>query len=249
MSPEALLVIFVALAAGSLVKGIAGLGLPLVAIPVMAGFLGVERAVAIMVIPGLLMNFWLLWMYRDHAVRIPNLPVVAVVGVAGVVAGALILAAAPDRYLVLFMVVWLGFYLLSLLFRARVRMPAAISRHAALLVVGSAGIVQGAVGTAGPVLAPFVHSLKLKQPQFVFAMSVLFQVFAVTQLTSFLWLGLIDAGRALESLMACVPIAIFLPLAVRLSRFFSDRAFDILIVALLLVIEGRLIWRLVTGSG
>jgi uncharacterized membrane protein YfcA len=249
MSPEALIVIFVALAAGSLVKGISGLGLPLVAIPVMAGFLGVERAVAIMIIPGILMNFWLMWTYRDHAVRIPSLPVVAAAGVAGVVAGALILSAVPDRYLVLFMAVWLGLYLLSLLCRERVRMPAVISRHAPLLVVGFAGIVQGAVGTSGPVLAPYVHSLKLKQPQYVFAVSVLFQIFAFTQLTSFLWLGLIDTGRALESLMACVPIAIFLPLAVRLSRFFSDRAFDMLIVALLLVIEGRLIWRLVAGSG
>jgi hypothetical protein len=244
MSAESLVVIFVALAAGSLVKGISGLGLPLVAIPVMAGFLGVEHAVAVMIIPGVLINFWLMWTYRDHAVAIPNLPVVALAGVAGVVAGALILSVVPDWYLVLFMALWLGGYLLSLLFRGRFRMPAAMARHAPLLVVGSAGIVQGAVGTSGPVLAPYVHSLNLRQPQYVFAVSVLFQIFAFTQLVSFLSLGLIDSGRALESMMACIPIAIFLPLAVRLSRFFSDRGFNVLIVGILLVIEGRLIWRL-----
>ena len=245
MSPDVLIVIFVALAAGSLVKGISGLGLPLVAIPVMAGFLGVEHAVAIMVIPGMLMNFWLLWTYREHAVRIPNLPLVALAGVAGVVAGALVLSAVPDRYLVLFMALWLGIYLLSLLFPGRLRMPSALARHAALLVVGSAGVVQGALGTSGPVLAPYVHSLKLRQPQYVYAVSILFQIFAFTQLASFLWLGLIDAERAIESLMACIPIAIFLPAAVWLSRFFNDRAFNVLIVGILLFIEARLIWRLV----
>ena len=61
MVPESLIIMFVALAAGSLVKGISGLGLPLVAIPVMAGFMDVDRAVAIMIIPGFLMNCYLLW--------------------------------------------------------------------------------------------------------------------------------------------------------------------------------------------
>jgi len=49
-----------ALAAGSLVKGVSGLGLPLTAIPVMAGYMDVDRAVAIIVLPGVLLNFWLL---------------------------------------------------------------------------------------------------------------------------------------------------------------------------------------------
>ena len=74
MSPESLVIIFLALAAGSFVKGISGLGLPLTAIPVMAGYMDVDRAVAIMVLPGVFLNFWLLWTYREHAVRIANLP-------------------------------------------------------------------------------------------------------------------------------------------------------------------------------
>jgi len=62
---------------------------------------------------------------------------------------------------------------------------------------------------------------------------------------SFLWLGLINTERAFESLLACIPIAIFLPFAVWLSRFVTDKAFNVLIVVLLIVIEGRLIWRLI----
>jgi len=248
MSAESLIVMFVALAAGSLVKGISGIGLPLVAIPVMAGFMPVDKAVAIMVIPGVFINLYLMWTYREHAVKIPNLPLVAAVGVGCIALGAWILSEAPSRYIVLFMALWLGGYLLRLLLQGRKGArsePTGFSRRASLLVVGAAGIVQGASGISGPVLAPFVHSLNLKQPQYVFAVSVLFQIFAVSQLVSFLWLGLIDLERTLESLLACIPIAVFLPLAVWLSRFFSDRAFNILIVLLLVAIEGRLIWRLI----
>jgi hypothetical protein len=248
MSAESLVVMFVALAMGSLVKGISGIGLPLVAIPVMAGFMAPEKAVAIMVIPGVFINLYLIWTYREHAVRIPNLPLVAAVGVGCVALGAWILSEAPDWYIILFMALWLGGYLLLRLLRSgRGRHGAGrgIGRRAALFVVGAAGIVQGASGVSGPVLAPYVHSLHFRQPQYVFAISVLFQIFAFTQLASFLWLGLIDGERALESLLACIPIAVFLPLAVRLSRYFSDRAFNIMIVLLLLAIEGRLIWRLI----
>ena len=95
MTTESLIIIFLALAAGSLVKGISGLGLPLTAIPVMASFMDVDRAVAIMVIPGVLINIWLLWTYRASAVQIPKLPLVCVTGVLGVIAGALILSSVP----------------------------------------------------------------------------------------------------------------------------------------------------------
>jgi hypothetical protein len=45
-------IILVAIALGSFVKGVTGSGLPQIAIPVMAIFLGVERAVVLMAIPG-----------------------------------------------------------------------------------------------------------------------------------------------------------------------------------------------------
>ncbi len=235
---------FIALAVGSLVKGISGLGLPLIAIPVMAGFMPVEKAVAIMVIPSLGINLWLIWMYRKHAVKIDNLFWLYVVGISGVVVGAVVLSIVPNWYLVLFMTLWLGGYFIMVLTKKKISLPSGLKRHNALAVVGIGGVVQGAVGTSGPVIAPYVHTLGLTQPQYVYAISVLFQLFGIAQIVSFLWLGLIDLERTYESLLACIPIAIFLPLAVWLSRFFSERAFNLIVIVLLAVIETRLIMRL-----
>jgi len=108
LSYESLAIIFIALAVGSLVKGISGLGLPMTAIPVMAGFMPVDRAVAVLVIPSVLINVWLIWTYRKSAVRIDNLPAIVAVGIVGVVIGAWFLSVVPNRYLILFMVLWLG---------------------------------------------------------------------------------------------------------------------------------------------
>ena len=48
MSAETLVIIFLALAVEPLVKCISGLGLPLTAIPAIAGYMEVDRAAAIM---------------------------------------------------------------------------------------------------------------------------------------------------------------------------------------------------------
>jgi len=185
-----------------------------------------------------------MWTYRAHAVRIANLPLMVAVGVVGVVFGSWVLSAVPEAYMAGFMALWLGGYLIHLMIGRELAAPEALTRHAPALVVALGGVVQGAAGTSGPVIAPYVHSLKLRQPQFVFAVSVLFQIFTVTQLASFVWLGLIDTQRLGESLLACVPVAIFLPLAVRLAGRIGDRGFNWIVIALLIVIEARLIWRL-----
>ncbi|NKB21185.1 MAG: TSUP family transporter [Alphaproteobacteria bacterium] len=244
MTPDSLLIMFIALAAGSLVKGISGLGLPLVAIPVMAGFMEVDRAVAIMVIPGILINVYLLWTYRNHAVNFASLPLMICVGVVGIIIGAWILSRTPEVYLLSFMGLWLGGYLISMLFKTGIKIPDRVMKHTPAIVVGFAGIVQGSIGTAGPVLAPYVHSLNLKHPQFLFVVSVLFQIFAIAQLFAFTWFGLLNVERAYQSMLACIPIVIFLPLAVWLAKFISHKAFNVIVVALLIVIEARLLWRL-----
>lgn len=242
MSTEAVVVIFLALAAGSLVKGIAGLGLPLVAIPVMAGFLGVERAVVMMVVPGILLNFSLMWTYRAHATALPNLPIFVAVSVIGVAAGAWVLSAVPERYIIIFMALWIGFYLArTLLVKRELRLPEGVQRHFAALVVLIAGMIQGATGASGPVLATWVHAMRLPQPAFVFTVSVFFQVFMVTQVIAFLWLGMLTVDRFYDGLLACIPVAIFLPIAVYISRFINARAFNVIILVLLVAIEARLI--------
>ena len=147
MPVESLIIIFLALALGSLVKGIAGLGLPLVAIPVMSTFMAVDHAVAVMVIPGIMINTWLLWTYRKHAVKIADLPAMIGVGILTVALGAWILSEVPDTYLITFMVFWVGGYLISLLFKERLKSGLTFGRHGPLAVVGLAGVIQGSIGT------------------------------------------------------------------------------------------------------
>ena len=99
LSWEELIVIVAALALGGLLKGVTGVGLPLIAVPVMAGFLGVERAVISMVIPSLVLNAYQVWTHRDQASHVPEWPRLLLAGVPGAAFGATVLYMASERFL------------------------------------------------------------------------------------------------------------------------------------------------------
>src|ERR671917_2385735 len=123
-----LVVIVAAIAVGAFIKGATGGGLPQLAIPVMAVFLGVEHAVVVMAIPGVVANGLLVWSHRAEAPRTRHLPAMVGAGVVGAVVGTLLLKSLDGRVLsgVLAAVI-LGYIVLSVL-RPGFTLPPAVTR-------------------------------------------------------------------------------------------------------------------------
>jgi uncharacterized membrane protein YfcA len=55
--------------------------------------------------------------------------------------------------------------------------------------------------------------------------------------------GLVDEERLLEGLVALVPIALGLPLGIRLARRIDRRVFNWCLLAMLWALEVRLLWQ------
>ncbi|MFB3098615.1 MAG: sulfite exporter TauE/SafE family protein, partial [Acidimicrobiia bacterium] len=93
------LVLF-AVGLGFFAKGITGIGGPMFAIPVLAAFAGVEFAVAVIAIPTLAANVWLLWQNRgaSSTVRRFLIPLL-ITGTVGILIGVWILVSIDDRAL------------------------------------------------------------------------------------------------------------------------------------------------------
>lgn len=246
MSVETVAVILFALSAGAVVKGLSGLGLPLVAIPIMAGFIGVERAVALMVVPNVVTNLWLLWTYRDHAVALPRMPWIIVIGAIGTVLGTWVLASVPERWLTILMAGWLGLYLAMMALRLQPRLEGEAGQRAMLPVVGFAGLIQGATGAAGPVIGPFAHALGLRKGTYIFTVTVIFNIFTLTQIGALLWYDILVLDRFYEGLVACIPPLVVMPIATRFAGRFSARTFELMLMAVFLAMEARLVYRIFT---
>jgi uncharacterized membrane protein YfcA len=244
MSIEAIAIIVLGLALGALVKGVSGIGLPLVAIPVMAPFIGVETSVVIMVIPSFFVQSWLTWDNRHEAASLPALRLMVVTAIIGVAAGCWVLSAADERWIVGGMAAWVGAYLLTVALRidpwARLRE----AKRGGPFFVMLAGVAQGATGISGPLIASYMHALKLNKSAYILCCNVIFQIFMVAQFVTFLALGMMTWERVQMGLLACIPVAIMLPVAIAISRRISQRIFNMFVVALLVVMEIRLIARI-----
>jgi uncharacterized membrane protein YfcA len=101
-----------AIGIGGLAKGITGVGLPILAVPVLASFTSVEQAVVLMVLPSIAANGWLVLTHRKWEVLRAHRGFL-LFGLSGGVMGTWLLSILDDHWLKLILAIWLGVYLLQ----------------------------------------------------------------------------------------------------------------------------------------
>jgi uncharacterized membrane protein YfcA len=228
-----LAIILVAMAVGAFIKGVTGSGLPQIAIPVMASFIGVEPAVVIMAIPGVATNTWLLLTHRRHRFETRDLPSLLVMGIAGAVVGTWLLKSLDNSVLSLVLAAVVVLYVVVFLFRPQLSVPPAVTRFTSPGVGAMAGVLQGSTGVSGPVLMTYLHSFRLGKEAYVFSLTLLFQVYAVVQTAMLVALGLFTQTRLIYSLLSLIPIMVLLALGARVAKRLSRRTFDYVVLALM----------------
>ena len=242
-----LAIIFVAIALGSLIKGLTGAGMPVVAIPVMAIFLGVERSVIAMTIPGIASNAWMMWSLRSHLRESRQLPTLLLTGGVGAVVGTWVLKTADQRILSIAVGVLVLGYVVLRLAKPGFRLRRSAERLLSPAVGLGGGVLQGATGMSGPVLVTYLHSCRLPTPVYLVSLVTLFQVFTMVQVGALIGLGIYSTTNLIDGLFAVVPMAIALPLGVRLAVRLSGRSFDAWVLGLLVVTAGKLVYDAFAG--
>ena len=232
LTPTAAIVIALAVAIGAFAKSVTGMGMPLVAIPVMASFLGVETAVVLMAFPTAVTTVWLLWEHRAVAGETRDLPVLVATGVAGVVAGTAILRVADPRWLALALAAVIFAYLGIRLLHPEFALSARATRRLSPFVGTAAGLAQGATGISGPVVSTYLHAFRMPPRAYLFAVNAVFMVFAVAQIATFVATGLYEDRVAL-TLIAIIPVALVFPAGLALGRRMDAVLFDRIILVLL----------------
>lgn len=237
-----LLAIAAAMVVGAFLKGVTGMGLPLIAIPALAPVVGVERAVVIMALPTAVTNAWLAWRYRTHLHETRNLPVLLGSGVLAAVGGAWLLTALDDRILSVVVATLVFAYVALLLLKPQARLREQPARWLAWPVGIMGGALQGATGLSGPVLATYLHATRLPQPTFVLSITLLFGVFAVAQAAGLVALGRYTGDILARSVLATILVMAVLPLGTLAARRLPRRVFDGIVLVVLVVSSIKLVW-------
>jgi uncharacterized protein len=247
MTTTAVVAILLAVVIGSLAKGVTGSGLPTVAVPVMAGVIGVEAAVVIMALPTVVTNTWLLWEHRGSAKDARHLKRMLASGAVGVGLGVWLLTTLPDRVLSLALAGVIFAYAAFAVVRPEIATPLRVARYLSPPVGFAGGVAQGATGIAGPLVATYVHGFKLAPSAYVFTIAAQFQLFAAVQVAVFVAAGRYTGELFLASLLALVPIVLVLPLGIRLGRRLERRRFERVVLAVLVVMGLKLLFDGLTG--
>jgi uncharacterized membrane protein YfcA len=224
-------------------KGFAGMGLPLIATPVLAGVLGARPAVVVISIPILVANSTLLLTgWRVVPTVLGRIWVMLVAGALGSLAGAALLARLDQRIFAVVIAALVVFFLLRgerLLGdpgsrRVRVAGPA-------IGLVG--GLLQGSTSIASPLVGSYFHALRVPAKEFVVILAALFELNSIVQIGAFVAFDLITPELLALGIVSLVPSQLGLLLGVELRGRISELAFRRVIALLLILSIVNLLWR------
>ena len=241
VSTELIVVVFAAISIGAFIKGMTGVGLPLVAVPAIATFTSVEEAVILMAIPVLGSNVALAITHRQHAGLIREYLPFLTAGFVGAVAGTLLLVSVDDRWLRLVLAMWLALYLVQYAFGDALHFVFRAKGAGSALVGAAAGTAHGASGISAHVVAPFFHGRGLEPAPYAFLVAVAFLANTGGQIITAFSTQLFTPGRLAVALFALIPTLLFTRLGIRYARSVSQRTFGRIIVGLFVLMEIKLL--------
>ena len=234
LSAELLVMIVVASAVGAGVKGVTGMGYPLLAVPLISLVGGVDDAVVAVAAPNLAANIYLCWHARAGRVEARDLARLVGVGVVGAVVGTVALVRLPDEPLLVTLALMICWFVIQFLRHPELHMPPATATRWSPLAGTVAGLMQGAIGVSGPVVAAWMHPYRLPRDAYVYSITLIFGVTGAVQLTVLLGQGQMTGYRPWATLAAAVPAAVALPVGVRLRQRLAGPTFDRVVLAVLM---------------
>lgn len=229
-----------AIGIGALAKGITGVGLPILAVPVLASFTSVEEAVVLMVLPSVAANGWLVVTHRKWSVLRKHRSFL-LFGLAGGVLGTWLLSVLDDHWLKLILAIWLGIYLLQYFSRRSFDQYFGGRGGLGPLLGIAAGTVQGASGISAPIVAPYFHANGLVRETYAFAVAFTFMIFSGAQIATMSRLDLLTTERLAIGLLVVVPTLLFTQLGIHLSRRITEKTFHNILLALFIAMELKLV--------
>jgi uncharacterized membrane protein YfcA len=243
LGPGEIAILVAGLALAGLAKGMSGMGLPLIATPILAGVFGPRMAVTIVTIPIFAANTLLLVQgMRDRDLLRGIVPFM-VASAIGTAIGTVLLATIDQRTFALLITA------MVVLFLARGDRllgddPAALrARVLGPFVCFVGGVLQGTTSIASPIVGSYFHAQRLRPAAFVFVLAAIFQLNSTVQLFGYTLQGLYTPEVVAIGLIGLVPTLLALAVGIGARGRLDPVLFRRLIVVLLVLSVANLLWR------
>ncbi len=242
-STEVILWCGAALLLGGLVKGIVGVGLPMIAVPLMSFVLPPYVAAALVVLPVFPANILQVRAGGALGSKIKRFWPLTLGIVCGTFAGAPILIAANPKVLQFIVACLVGLYVVQRLFRREFVIRPQHEKRTSLAAGFFTGGIGGITMLIGPLITVYMASLKLQRDVFVGSIAL---VYLVTTLSIGVALASFDqltTSLMIASLLACIPATLGFITGAWCRRFVSQQWFEKVLTTMIAAIALSLFYR------
>jgi uncharacterized membrane protein YfcA len=235
---------FALLMAGT-VKGILGIGVPVVSVSLMTLVISVPQAVALLPIPILLANLWQSFASGQMVLTIRRFGALIAALIIGTVTGAELLLLIDQRALIGIVGAAVLVFAASAHFPRHLNIGPSAERWLYVPVGFLAGVLGGMTTFFGPPIIMFLFALNLEKDEFVGTVSTIYLCAALPLAAALGMVGVMGAEEYLWSTVAAAPIFLGLLIGQWLRTRISQSAFRRGLLLMLLVVGVRLIYRAV----
>lgn len=232
-----------AVAAGGFTKGIVGLGLPLIAVPLLSYVMPVPEAIAVMILPILATNFY--QVFRNGRIKevVGRFWPVILFLVIGVPLGTFGLTVLKTSRLDLVLGIVVIAFVISNLLPRQFAIAPRHERWVGAPVGLIAGVIGGLSSQYGPPLGIYLLSLDVPKDAFIATMSLTLELGGLALLASMLSFHVLHAQELIYSALAVIPATIGLVLGEHTRNRFSQDAFRKAVLVILVITAAFLIRR------
>lgn len=233
--PETLALITATYLLAGIVKGVTGLGIPIIGVAFVAPILGLQAAIAILLAPAVVTNFWQAVVGRNFLKILSRLWPMLATAVVGIWLGSGILAAADGRLLIFFLGTVLISYSVIALLRAKLPSPGNREPWLTPIIGGVAGVIFGMTGSFMVPGTLYVQSLGMPRDMFVQALGITFVGVSVTLALMMTQRTMLTLELAVLSVAAVIPTLLGMVAGQRLRRVLTEEQFTRIVLVVIMI--------------
>jgi uncharacterized membrane protein YfcA len=218
------------------VKGVTGIGFPIIAVPIAAQFLDPQTTVVAVTIPAFLMNIiQVIQGGVSYTIFRRFLPTIGL-AIPGALIGTALLARAPGSVITGILGGIVTLYAALSIWRLPLVIRPSSERLVGAIVGLGAGVIGGATGMFAPPIVIFITALQVPKTTFISAVSLCLIAGQIPQILGLVGFRLITGPRLSMAALGCLVSAGGFLTGMRLQRAVSQPVFATVVLLVLLLV-------------
>jgi uncharacterized membrane protein YfcA len=231
------------LAVAGVVKGVVGIGIPMVSIALLSLAISVPQAVSLLPVPILVANTWQAFRGGRFKSSLRRFRPLIVALAFGMVIGALLLKHVDDRVLQAVIGIAVMLFSITSLNTPELRVPARAERWLGAVAGAGGGVLGGMSSLFGPPILMFLVSLHLSKDEFVAVIGTVYLLGGVFLLAALAGVRVMGPNEVALSALATPPLLAGMALGQWLRSKISQEVFRTGLLVTVLLIGASLLLR------